>query len=403
MNRHGTLILLALFCASCGSSPAPQANANLATQTPRAATSASTVNARTQQGTTQPESRIQPRAFAIPAPAETPKPPIAHEAVVTIPGAQSILRAAASPTAEEIFVLAQTSRDTYGGTFFVVRLDGREKQVESVMGAMNLYEPDAPVWSPDGEVAYFTFDTEKYDHPESTYDYGLFAWDRSSAKTAQIMTDAVGGLALSPDGTLAAFWDYSAGDKLTVFDLKKKQVVRTWQGQVHHEDDLVFSDLAFTPDGKSLLARLYAPVEFAVRRYDIESGKISPFAQDVQSLMTLGDTLYLLQFVPVPFSATEHPHRLTKWTAGATEPATVLGDFHYERLSGNGNGWLIGETAEGWNRGAAVYDTKTGQIQTAGTSCGSAVVTYSGRILYIFGNEFVADPAVCSGPPPKRD
>jgi hypothetical protein len=140
-----------------------------------------------------------------------------------------------------------------------------------------------------------------------------------------------------------------------------------------------------------------------VLQYDIESGKISPFAKDVQSLVTVGDSIYLLQFVPVPFTMPENPHKLTKWTAGNAEPATVLEDFHYERLSGNANGSLLGESAEGYSRGTAIYDPKTNQIQTAGTSCSSAVVISSGKILYIFGKEFVADARVCSGPPPKRN
>ncbi|SRR6267154_5250163 len=387
MDRQTKIMLLALFCVSCGSKPAPSPIVSLPAQP--------------QQAGAQPQARIG--AFAVPIPPEKPKEPITHEAEVLIPRAQEVSLAVASPQKDEIFVLAPTSKDTYGGTFFVVRLDSTEKQVEEVMGGMNLTQPDAPVWSPDGETAYFTFDTEKYRHPESAYHHGLFAWDRATGKVTQIVKDSIGGLALSADGALAAFWDYSTGDQLTVYNVKMKQVVRTWRGQVHHEDDLVFTDLAFTPDGKSLLARLYAPDEFAVLQYDIESGKISPFAKDVQSLVTVGDSIYLLQFVPVPFTMPENPHKLTKWTAGNAEPATVLEDFHYERLSGNANGSLLGESAEGYSRGTAIYDPKTDQIQTAGTSCSRAVVISSGKILYIFGKEFVADARVCSGPPSKRN
>jgi WD40 repeat protein len=258
------------------------------------------------------------------------------------------------------------------------------------------------VWSPNGETAYFVFDTEKYRHPENVYDHGLFAWDRGTGKVAQIVKDSIGGLALSPDGTLAGFWDYSTGNQLTVYNVKTKQVARTWRGQVHSEDDLVLNDLAFTPDGKSLLARLYAPDENAVLQYDIESGKITPFAKNVQSLVTVGDSVYLLQFVPVPFSMPEHPHTVTKWTAGNAEPAMVVEDSHYEQLTGStGNPWLVARNARNYSAGIAIYDTKTGQIRTAGASCGSAVVTSGGKILYIFGSEFIADPAACSGPAPR--
>ena len=65
----------------------------------------------------------------------------------------------------------------------------------------------------DGEKAYFVFDTEGYGHPERQYDHGLFAWDHETGKVMQIMNDSIGGLALTVDGSLAAFWDYSAGDR----------------------------------------------------------------------------------------------------------------------------------------------------------------------------------------------
>jgi hypothetical protein len=383
MGRH-RILLLALFCLSCGSKPSTSSNV--------------AVPSHRQQTSAQPQARIA--VLAVPAKPEKPKEPISHQAAATIPGAQVILFAAGSPQTNEVFVLAQTSQDTYGGGFFVVRLDRTENQVEEVMGSMNLTDPETPVWSADGEKAYFVFDTEKYGHPERQYDHGLFAWDHESGKVTQIVTDSIGGLALTADGSLAAFWDYSAGDRLTVYDLKIMRVVRSWPGQVHSEDDLVISDLTFTPDGKSLLARLYAPDENAVMKYDIDSGAISPLTKDVQSLATVGDSIYFLQFVPVPFTAPEHLHKLMRWTTGALEPVTVLEDFHYDKLAGHEKRWLLGESRLGYGRGSAIYDTQTGEIQSTGKSCDSAVVTGSGRILYIFGNELVEDRALCDGPPP---
>ena len=384
MRRHG-ILLLGLFCLSCGSKPSTTiSNVSLPLQR--------------QETRAQPQARIT--VSAAPAQPEKPKEPVSHQATATIPGAKMILFAVGSPQSNEIFVLAQTSSDTYGGDFFIVRLDSTENPVEEVMGSMNLTDPDAPVWSIDGEKAYFVFDTEKYGHPERQYDHGLFAWDRETGKVMQIVSDSMGGLALTADGSLAAFWDYSAGDRLTVYDLKMMRVVRSWPGQVHSEDDLVISDLTFTPDGKSLLARLYAPDENAVMKYDIDSGAILPLAKDVQSLVTLGDRIYFLQFVPVPFTAPEHPHKLTRWMPGSFEPVTVLEDFHYDKLAGHEKRWIVGESGLGYGQGSAIYDTQTSEMQSAGKSCDSAVVTGSGRILYIFGNEFVTDRALCDGPPP---
>lgn len=360
------------------------------------------------QNPASPQPQVQARAVigaAAPTPAETPKSPIPHDSVVTIPGAQRILYAAASPTADEILVLAQISNDSYGGSLFLVRLDGagnKAERVEAVMVGTNAEYSDAPVWSPDGGAVYFTFDNGSFSTSGNDGGHGLFALDHGSGKVTQVLKDAIGGLAISPDGTLAAFWDYTAGNKLTADDLKKKEVVRAWSDQVHSADDMVISDIAFVPDGKSLLARLYVPKEVPTMQYEIASGKTTPFAKNLQSMALVGDSLYFLQFEPVPFTNPEHPHRLMKWSSGGAEPAVAVGDFRYMSLSaGPGRPWVVGGSNGGYADGAAVYDTRTGLLQTAGKSCSSAVVTASGKILYVFGNELVSDAAVCSGPPPR--
>ncbi len=391
-----------LFCVGCGSKPASNPSVNLPAQTTQAANPSANVPAQTQKVAGQPQAKFEVRPFAVLAPPEEPKEPIPHEPAVTIPGAQRILFAVASPQTDEVFVLAQTSNDGYGGTFFVVRPDAVEQKVEEVMPGTNLTAPDAPIWSQDGETAYLVFDNGNFLPPGDEFGHGIFAWERSTGKVTQILKDSISGLTISQDGTLAGFWDYSAGNLLTVYNLKMRQVVRAWSGQVHSADDLVISDLALAPDGKSLFARLYVPKENPVMQFEIASGKISPFAKNVQSMVTVGDSLYLLQFEPVPFTNREHAHKLKKWTPGNAEPVTVVEDFPYEQLSVSKDGkWLVGGSAGGWGRGNAIYDTKTGQIQTAGKSCDTAVVTASGRILYVFGNELVSDVAVCSGPPPR--
>jgi len=135
-------------------------------------------------------------------------------------------------------------------------------------------------------------------------------------------------------------------------------------------------------------------------KYDIDSGAVSTFANDVQSFATIADSTFLLQFVPVPFTAPEHPHKLTRWTAAALQPVKVVEDFHYDKLAAEDNRWIVGESGIGYGRGTAIYDTQTGEIQTAGKNCNSAVVTGKGRFLYIFGNKLIDDPALCDGPPP---
>lgn len=298
-------------------------------------------------------------------------------------------------------VLAQMSQDTYSGAYFVVRL-GAETKVATVLEGTNLTDPDAPVWSPDGRTAYFTFDNGSYSPTGSDAGHGLFAWEHGSGNVTQILKDSISGLAISGDGKHAGFWDYSAGNKLTVYDLQKRRVVQSWADQVHSADDLVIADMVFTPDGESLLARLFAPKEDPVMRYEISTGKISLFVKDVQSMAASGDSIYFLRFKPVPFTNPENSHQLAKWTQGTDEPARLIEDFHFMSLSSSpGSRWLVGGSNGGYADGVAIYDTRTGQMQTAGESCSSAVVTANGKILYVFGNELVANAAVCSGPPPR--
>ena len=302
-------------------------------------------------------------------------------------------------------MLAQTTRDTYGGTFFVVRLAGSAATIQTVMEGTNAEYSDAPVWSPDGATAYFTFDS-RYSSSggENKATHGLFAWERATGNVSQVLSDAIGGLAISDDGELAGFWDYTAGNKLTVYNLGARQVIRSWGGQTHNEDDLVINDVLFTPGGKSLLARLYVPREDPVMEYEIASGKMGPFAENTRAMTAAGDGIYFLQFAMDQATSREQPHRLMQWKDGTAKPVAVLEDFPYLLLSGSHRSpWLIGGSAGGYATGAAVYDTRTGQIRaTAGNSCQFALVTSSGKILYVFGNELIADAAVCSGPPPSR-
>lgn len=81
------------------------------------------------------------------------------------------------------------------------------------MEGTNAEYSNAPVWSPDGRTAYFTFDNGSYSPVGSAAGHGLLAWEHGSGKVTQIVKASIGGLAISPDGTLAGFWDYSAIDE----------------------------------------------------------------------------------------------------------------------------------------------------------------------------------------------
>lgn len=315
--------MVMLLCVGCGSQPSPEVSAQRSVQPAPTAHSAPP-SASPSQAPAQPVGSIQARAALAAGPAEPAKPSIPHEAVAAIPGTLRILSAVASPTSDDIFVLAQTSQDSYGGAFFVIRHADAKATVETVLTGTNAEYSDAPVWSPDGATAYITFDAGYSPTGENKPGNGLLAWDRATGKVTQVLSDAVGGLAISDDGKLAGFWDYTAGNKLTVYNLETKQVLRSWGGQTHSADDLVIDDVLFTPGGKSLLARLYVPREDPVMEYDIASGKIGPFAENIRAMAAAGDSIYFLQFAVDPVTSRQQPHRLVKWKDGATEPGSLV-------------------------------------------------------------------------------
>lgn len=344
-------------------------------------------------------------AAADPVPPETSKSRIAHEAVAVIPGAQDILFASASPAAEEVFVVAQMSNEAFGGSFFVVRLDTNAKDVEAVMEGTSVDHAEAPVWSPDGKTAYLAFKSGKHSGDGSETCQGLFAWDRRTGKVGQLLKDSIGGLTISPDGRLAAFWDYSRGNNynLRVWDLQTKTSIVEWSEERTTADGLALSKLAFTPQGNSLLVQLYIPrEEYPLEKYDIDDGKVSFVASKVQSLVRAGKRIYFVQSFIGAFTSLDFQHRLMKWSPGMKEPVTAVADFPYSSLSASPDGrWIVGGNGSGSASGTAIYDTRTSHVQTVGKSCSNAVITAAGKVRYTLGNELVADATLCGGPPPS--
>src|SRR5215469_14618835 len=100
MGRHTDIMLLALFCVSCGGKPAPDLSAKRPAHTSQTAYPNANTGTQNAAASAQPQAKIEARAALVPAPTEKPKEPIPHEAVVTIPNAHGILFAAASPSAE---------------------------------------------------------------------------------------------------------------------------------------------------------------------------------------------------------------------------------------------------------------------------------------------------------------
>lgn len=352
-----------------------------------------------------PALRYQARAKAVLAPtAPQPIPQLPPPATAAdLSGSLWIYFVVSAPAGDKLVVVTATRKessdsvDPYSGAIYLLQLsDGSARRIAE---GTNLVSIAAPVWSRDAAHIYFALDTGCEMERPGASACGLFDFDVAGGTKTQLTRDSTLGLALSPDGSQLAFWDSTRNDQLVVFNLQTKQVARSWGGQVHAIDDAQLSDMAFAPDGRSLLALTYGEKQAnTLKQFDLASGAVRTVATAVQSLAAAAGSVYYLQFEPVPFTNPEHPHALYRISAAAPQPVRVLEDFPYLALTAGGSGrWLTARLPS-----PAVYDTETGSTQTAGTSCQLAAALSDGTVLYTYGGQLIRDPKVCDGPPPPQ-
>jgi len=308
-----------------------------------------------------------------------------------------VLEMVAAPMKNELLVVAQSGNDSsgepdpYGGVLYHIRLGGTQPEAHEIVSGNNVVSGSAPVWNPGGTLAYFTYDNGTC-APMGTGVCGIFTLDPQTGKMEQLLPDSAEGLTISRDGSRLAFWDYTAGNKLTVFDLKTKAVVKAWAGEVHSADDLVVSDIVFAADEKSVFALTYAPREFPLKHFVLDAGQVRTVSLYAHSLVAAADAVYFLQFDPL--SATPNQARpLMKISSSDLGPGKVLEDFPYYPRSTSGNGrWIV---AHDWRKGIAIYDTRDQSIRVAGKDCQSAAVMADGKVVYAVRGQLTLDSAAC--------
>jgi hypothetical protein len=332
-------------------------------------------------------------------PAPTPElAPV--KSLVPLTKSIDVLEMVAAPAKNELLIITESGKDrwgepdAYGGVLYHIRFDGAKPEAQEIVSGSNVVSRSAPVWNPDGTVAYYTYDNGTC-APMGTGSCGIFMLEPETGKMEQLLADSTAGLAISRDGSTLAFWDGTAGDKLTVLDLRTKTIVKGWAGEVHSADDSVLSDIAFAPDGKSVFALTYAGREIPLKQFNLETGKVRTVSHYAQSLVAAADAVYFLQFQP-PSVNPEHRRTLMKIVSSDSEPEKVLENFPYHALWTSGSRrWLV---TPGGERGIAIYDTRDQTIRVAGKDCQSAAVMADGELVYAVRGELTLDSAACGAP-----
>lgn len=280
---------------------------------------------------------------------------------------------------------------------YLLDLEGAVPRTSEIASHFFPQADTVAAWSPDGDsIYYMLFDGECGDlRPPNRC--GVFRYDVATGKRTLMFRRGGEGLAISPDGTLLAYWGDSG---LSVLDLQKRDKVRAWKGLVNGWDDYWLNRIVFSPDGRAIYAQLYGRGDPQLR-FDIESGKSAKLVTGLQSAVRLGDRVYFLRFQPRPYPDRENDREL--WFIGPDDVARKLWrrpykDFPYQDIESASDSKRL--VVSGWD-GPAIYDPATGKLNRAGESCAVATVLSDGTAVFAFGNEIVRDRRVCAGPRPR--
>lgn len=323
--------------------------------------------------------------------------------IVPLSNSGQILALVASPTKNEILVQSEAGEadddqgDAYGGTLYFVNLSGPQPSAQQIVSRDNVISYSSPVWDAKGSLAYFTYDNGTCAPSMGSSICGIFTFNTETGKITHLLGDATAGLAISPDGSLLAFWDYTIDNKLAVLNVNTHSIVKSWAGEVHDADEAGIDELAFARDAKSILASTYDGNEIPLKQFDLSSGEVRIISPYGRYSVVGEDALYFVQFGPagVNFVRSE---TLMKISSGNPDPAKVLDLRYGASLEPSGNPrWLV--FRDSWN-GIQLFDTRTQKIVATAKNCTTAVSMPDGKIVYGTRGQLVYDPAACTGPNP---
>ena len=346
------------------------------------------------KGKPSPASQPQPVAVIVAAPPAAAPASVQNDlppnALFGVPVSGHIVGVIAAPGDERAIVLSADDSQTYSLQISLLDLRTTQpKPVEIVTGS-NAEDFSTPVWGGDRHL-YYELDEEGCD-ASSRGRCGLYDLDPVTGKSNEILDHSTSGLALSPDGKLLAFWDYTAGDKLTIYDILQKKIVRQWQGQTHTADDLIMREMSFPIDGTSLLAETYEDGKSPLKEFDIPTGTITTLSPNAGGLLPFSDGTYFMESQIDPAQGTV-THALKRLANSGSPLETIADNSPYNSIFQSG-GRLRWASAVN-DRGLFLYDLKSSYAQPLGARCSLAVVMADGRTLYASNSLISFDAQIC--------
>jgi hypothetical protein len=279
--------------------------------------------------------------------------------------------------------------DSYSLKISLVDLHTKVPKVTEIASGSNAVDFSIPVWSPDSKHVYYEFDDER--------SHGIYDFDLTTGKSTRLIGRPTVGLAISPDNTLLAFWDYSLGDVLTVYSISNKEVFRRWEHQAHTASEFFLKEMAFAPDGKSLLVATSGARRWPLKEFNLETSEVRTVAEDTRFGPVLtANGVYFVEADAHREGAAPQNRLMTLDRTGA-QPELVTPNFPYASLQSAGDPRWIAASGP---QGTLLYDTQTRSGRTAGHDCLHAAMLSDGRAIYGISGALVEDAKVCGTPAP---
>ena len=344
-----------------------------------------------------PTPQARPVAAVAPAPSATPTPAppedVPSDAVFSVPSSGHIAAVIAAPDDQSAVVLSTDTSETYSLKLSLLDLHTTKPTVTEIVTGSNAEDFSTPVWGNDRHLYYEV--NEEGCTASSRGRCGIYDFDPQTGKSVEIVDHVTGGLALSPDGVKLAYWDYTVGDKLTVYDIYQKSLLRQWRGLTHSEDDRAVKQMTFAADGRSVLALTYDGGKTPLKEFNLQSGTIRTLSANAEAPLSVSDGTYFVesQVNSTTGSLTHRWKRLSQ-TGSPVEP--LNDDFPYNSIfqSGGQRRWASAFSGDG----VYLYDTKTAYAEPLGSKCSLASVMSDGQTLYVTNSVISFDSQICGTP-----
>ena len=219
----------------------------------------------------------------------------------------------------------------------------------------------------------------------ATSSKGIFRL-RSGAAPVRIYPGKSAGVAVSKDGAFLAFWQFSSKtDTLIALRVSDRRVMRQWRRPYHVQTESSGWELAFAPDGKSILARTYDEEdENHLKSFNLRTGAMTTLLDGCNSIVQSGDAIFV-------FGGQGEGKGLYQFSGGELQLLMHIEDE--DSLTPTAQPGLVVVT-DAFKKHLLIYDVDKHDSKEV-DGCSDATVLKGGQQLFFRAGKIFLDPAEC--------